>query len=231
MFGAAFISVILSWSIQPARDSAVIRAAASFCIDEFETLQLPMFPLPGWEVRAREEATDQWTASRESLLAGSEPHELLVALRDTAEQGRFFEGVDDGLLGFAEIGLLPAPPEKAATDGDQSSAAVASSSAEPPLFPYLANLAVKPGARRLGLGQELVEATERTAAEMGYDRLYIKVDRQNFDARRLYDRLGYRLVYLQPRTDPRKGPTGANLFLRKDGVVSDARTNEVEQSV
>ena len=29
-------------------------------------------------------------------------------------------------------------------------------------------------------------------------------------------RLGYRIVYLQPRTDPRKGPLGANLFLRKD---------------
>jgi len=43
-----------------------------------------------------------------------------------------------------------------------------------------------------------------------------QVDRQNFDARRVYDRLGYRIVYLQPRTDPRKGPLGANLFLRKD---------------
>ena len=32
----------------------------------------------------------------------------------------------------------------------------------------------------------------------------------------MYCRLGYRIVYLQPRTDPRKGPLGANLFLRKD---------------
>ena len=28
-------------------------------------------------------------------------------------------------------------------------------------------------------------------------------------------RLGYRIVYLQPRTDPRKGPLGSILFLRK----------------
>ena len=76
------------------------------------------------------------------------------------------------------------------------------------------------GARRLGLGKELVLATERKAAELGFDRMYIKVDRQNFDARRVYDRLGFRVVYLQPLTDPRKGPTGANLFLRKDGLLS-----------
>ena len=69
------------------------------------------------------------------------------------------------------------------------------------------------------LGRELVLATERAAVEMGHDRLYIKVDRQNFEARRLYDRLGYQLVYLQPRLDPRKGPPGANLFLRKDGLA------------
>ena len=64
-------------------------------------------------------------------------------------------------------------------------------------------------------------ATERAAAAGGHERMYIKVDRQNFEARRLYDRLGYRLVYLQPRTDPRKGPLGANLFLRKDGLQED----------
>ena len=76
-------------------------------------------------------------------------------------------------------------------------------------------------------------ATERKAAELGYERMYIKVDRQNFDARRVYDRLGYRIVYLQPRTDPRKGPPGANLFLRKDAkdgsFVVQAAAGDEEQ--
>ena len=105
-----------------------------------------------------------------------------------------------------------------------SGASVPADGAKQPaaLFPYLANLAVKAGARRLGIGRELVLTIERTAAESGFDRMYIKVDRQNFEARRLYDRLGYRLVYLQPRTDPRKGPLGANLFLRKDGLLVQA---------
>ena len=40
----------------------------------------------------------------------------------------------------------------------------------------------KTGARGLGLGKDLVLASERVAAEWGYDRMYIKVDRQNFVA-------------------------------------------------
>ena len=228
-----------SWLIQPAVDTVSIRAAAGLCIDEFETLELPLLPYPGWKKNARDKAIDEWSASREKLLKSATPHALLVALRNEAESGRYFEGVDDSLLGFAEVGLLPAPPETKKSSGDAAAAAAGESddgtenaaaavatatateaaAATPALFPYLANLAVKAGARRLGLGRELVLATERAAVEMGHDRLYIKVDRQNFEARRLYDRLGYQLVYLQPRLDPRKGPPGANLFLRKDGLA------------
>ena len=201
-----------AWSVQPASHEH-IRAAAALCIDEFETLEVPFFPLPGWREQARDDAIEKWSASREKLLLGEEAHALLVALRDESDSGRYFEGVSDSLLGFAELGLLPAPPERPPDGSEAPAPAVATA---PALYPYLANLAVKTGARRLGLGEALVAATEREAAERGYDRMYIKVDRQNFDARRLYDRLSYRLVYLQPRTDPRKGPTGANLFLRKD---------------
>ena len=212
-----------AWVVQPAGPADIKRAAAA-SIDEFEKLPQPFLPFPGWQEKAREDAISQWSASREALLADSMPHALLVALRNEDEAGRYFEGVDDGLLGFAELGLLPAPPEKkpeeetAAVTAAEAAAATAAAKSDPELFPYLANLAVKSGARRLGLGKELVVATERKAVELGFDRMYIKVDRQNFDARRLYDKLGYQLVYLQPRTDPRKGPPGANLFLRKDGL-------------
>ena len=122
------------------------------------------------------------------------------------------------MLGFAELGLLPAPPEPKEQADDASEAA---EGAEAKLFPYLANLAVQAGARRLGLGKALVVASERQAAEFGFDRMYIKVERGNLDARRLYDKLGYRMVYLQPAGwTPQTGPTDTNLFLRKDGIGS-----------
>ena len=81
---------------------------------------------------------------------------------------------------------------------------------------YLANLAVKAGARRLGLGQQLVDATEGVAVDLGFERMYIKVDRQNFDARRLYDKAGFRLVYMQNRRPDKTNKQAQFLFLRKD---------------
>ena len=63
----------------------------------------------------------------------------------------------------------------------------------------------------------VLTATEQQAVEYGFDRMYIKVERENYAARRLYDQLGYRLVYLQPAGwTPKEGATDTRLFLRKD---------------
>ena len=226
MLSLLIVSPVGAWKISPA-STPQVRAAAELCIDEFEldTLQMPLLAFPGWKEKARTEAISKWSESRQTLLAGSEPHALLVAMRNEEEAGRFFEGVEDGLLGFAELGLLPAPPEKkpeaeaAETETETAAAAAAAETAAPgappALFPYLANLAVRAGARRLGLGKALVEATEATARELGYERMYIKVDRQNFDARRLYDRMGYELVFMQNRMPDKTNRQAQFLFLRK----------------
>ena len=97
-----------AWSIQPAVDPSHVRAAAAVCIDEFETLAMPLLAFPGWQNKAREAAITKWTESRKALLSGDEPHVLLVAVRNEEEQGRYFEGIDDSLLGFAELKPLPA---------------------------------------------------------------------------------------------------------------------------
>ena len=112
MLVAALTFGTAGWTIQPATDTATVRSVAGLSIDQFEKLPLPLLPLPGWEERARTAAISEWTASRQVMLGGSQPHALLVASHE-AEQGRYFEGVDDSLLGFAELGLLPAPPEDA----------------------------------------------------------------------------------------------------------------------
>ena len=211
MLVAALLASLPAWSVRTADISGDMRSVACLCIDEFESLPLPLLPFPGWKEKAREEAVSKWITSRQALLSGSQPHALLVAMRNQAEAGRYFEGVDDGLLGFAEVGLLPAPPEKT-EQGHEAPVAPAS----PELYPYLANLAVKAGARRLGLGKALVVSSEGKATELGYSRMYIKVDRDNFDARRLYDRNGYKLVYMQNRMPDRTNKQTQFLFLRKD---------------
>ena len=47
---------ISACSIQNAGVGADLRAVAALCIDEFETLEMPLLAFPGWEKRAREEA-------------------------------------------------------------------------------------------------------------------------------------------------------------------------------
>jgi len=217
------VSASSAWIVARLSSPDALRQVAALCVDEFEEIPLPFLPFPGWQERAREDLINKWSASREQLLADKEqPHALLVAIRNEAEAGRYYEGVDGDLLGFAELGVLPAPPERsqdsAGSDDPVSLAgtdAATVSAPDPGLHPYLANLAVKTGVRRMGLGRELVHATERAAVELGYDRLYIKVDRQNFSARRLYDAMGYRLVYMQRKVENGKGVTN-NLFMRKD---------------
>ena len=116
-------------------------------------------------------------------------------------------GGSGDMLGCVECGLLPRPPRKKSPEEAESGADNAEEQSD---VPYLANLVVAPKGRRQGLGQQLVTATEECARSWGYSELCIKVDRQNFDARRLYDRMGYQLVYLQPTSK------GAWIFLQRD---------------
>ena len=83
------------------------------------------------------------------------------------DSGRYFEGVEDALLGFAGGAAAAAGKSlgrrrnSVATAAEYAAAAAAKeAAANPELYPYLANLAVRSGARRIGLGKALVEATE-----------------------------------------------------------------------
>lgn len=61
--------------------------------------------------------------------------------------------------------------------------------------PYLANLSVRPGARRQGIGRALVQACEEMVQKWGYDELILQVEDANEDARRLYRQLGFEDLY------------------------------------
>ncbi len=199
-----------SWVLQPATGTA-IRAAAELCVDEFERSRMAM-PL-----LQRTPAVSKWVEGREALLTGPRPHALIVARRD--------DSAADDLVGCVELGLLPPPPEKDL--GSAKGAALLDAAASPPppasaggeeaaCYPYLANLAVVAAERGAGLGRELCVEAERCALDWGFDRMFIKVERSNFGARRLYDRLGYRLVFLQAVPADWNDRQETLLFLRKD---------------
>ena len=69
----------------------------------------------------------------------------------------------------------------------------------PPDEPYIANVAVAAAARRQGVGRALIDEAERRVCEAGYARLFVKVDRSNFEARRLYDRAGFKIAFVRTK--------------------------------
>jgi ribosomal protein S18 acetylase RimI-like enzyme len=68
-----------------------------------------------------------------------------------------------------------------------------------PRAPYLANLAVHPDYRRQGLAQQLLTACETIACSWGRPRLYLHVAGDNFQALKLYRKLGY--AQAEPQAD------------------------------
>lgn len=68
-------------------------------------------------------------------------------------------------------------------------------------------LAVRPEARRAGLGARLVRATLERASRLGARRMILEVAEDNTAARVLYDRLGFRPAGRRPRYYAR--PNGA----------------------
>lgn len=80
---------------------------------------------------------------------------------------------------------------------------------------YLSNLAVRTECRRQGAAKRLLTACEQIALEWGFQDLYLHVLEDNYQARRLYLKVGYRLH----RADPGWGSLllgqPRRLFLRK----------------
>jgi len=64
--------------------------------------------------------------------------------------------------------------------------------------PEIQDVFVRPDARRLGIATVLIEAIERGAVRRGHTRLSLGYGIANEDARRLYERLGYRNAGLEP---------------------------------
>lgn len=60
-------------------------------------------------------------------------------------------------------------------------------------YPYLSNLAVSHSSRRCGVAAKLLQNCERVALSWGCQDLYLHVLENNYQARQLYFKLGYRL--------------------------------------
>ena len=177
------------------------RPAAAMCVDAFHDMSGPFGRLK------RSGAVDDWErALRSRCNSASSDNVLLTAMAEDA--------ADAELLGCVECGLLPPPPERRDPEAPPPPSNGENRQQKPDV-PYLANIVVAPSARRQGVGERLVVETEKLAQSWGFGELCIKVDRSNFNARRLYDRLGYEFAYLQTSKPDWNNKQTQFLFLRK----------------
>ncbi|RMF50988.1 MAG: GNAT family N-acetyltransferase [Anaerolineae bacterium] len=63
---------------------------------------------------------------------------------------------------------------------------------------YVYSFRVKPAYRNRGIGTRLMQTVETDLKKRGFTRVTLNVARDNPDARRLYERLGYRVVGSDP---------------------------------
>ena len=63
---------------------------------------------------------------------------------------------------------------------------------------YIFGFRVKPAYRGFGLGERMLDIIERDLLNRNYRWVTLNVGRQNQDARRFYERLGYRVVAKEP---------------------------------
>jgi ribosomal protein S18 acetylase RimI-like enzyme len=59
---------------------------------------------------------------------------------------------------------------------------------------YIYGFRVRPAYRNLGVGSRLLDIAEHDLIERGFHWVVLNVGRENSDARRLYERRGYRVI-------------------------------------
>jgi ribosomal protein S18 acetylase RimI-like enzyme len=108
-------------------------------------------------------------------LASPAPHHICLVAVDTSTGG------GNNLVGTVELGVRFS---NSWTQAGRS-------------FPYLSNLAVRPQYRRHGVASELLKACEKFSQEWGFQDLYLHVLDNNYQARQLYFKLGYRVYKVE----------------------------------
>lgn len=98
-----------------------------------------------------------------------------------------------------------------------------------PLMPLMSNLAVSKQYRRLGIAEKLVQEVERIVRyEWGYDACYLYVEKRNKSAVKLYQKLGYKKVWvdkeattLLPSTDGQLQTSSTTILCMKKRLSSN----------
>ncbi len=121
-------------------------------------------------------------------LCSTSPHHICLVVVDAAAKATtdiYSYGNTAKVTGTVEMAVRYIPPGTS----DRSNDAHCHSCR----YPYLSNLAVHPHYRRRGVAGQLLLSCEQIACSWGFNQLYLHVLENNYQARQLYFKLGYRL--------------------------------------
>ena len=94
--------------------------------------------------------------------------------------------------------------------------------------PYLSDLGVSTIHRRKGIGVMLVQACEQWTHKRGYDKLYLKVEKENASAYGLYRSMGYRKTKIPWGNDTTEGGKWGDTLLMDKSII-DGRKRQKKQ--
>jgi GNAT superfamily N-acetyltransferase len=117
---------------------------------------------------------------------------------------------DVGILGCAGLEI---------TDISMSKPGQVFQDQETARVPLMSNVAVSIQFRRKGIAELLVSEIERVAFEWGHDNCYLYVDKENFPAVKLYEKLGYRKVWIDTDGKTQFPTANGNFQSRTTSIV------------
>jgi GNAT superfamily N-acetyltransferase len=185
------------------RDSMnVLKKASEFFVDAWWTDKVGgMFKPRQRESLERSQFMDfrgRYAGSSKSSVGGLPEAELILC-----------QTQDAGILGCAGLEITDIPmqiPGQAVQEQETTR------------VPVMSNVAVSRHFRRKGIAELLVSEIERVAFEWGYDNCYLYVDKENVPAVKLYQKLGYRKVWVD--TDGKtQFPTANGNFQSKPTTI------------
>ena len=169
------LSIAFANALSAPSESCKLRQMLPRDVDQVASLCVEAFvPLDWWQVVEKSGAVGDYRRKLGGRMMSPEPGHAMVV----AEQ-------QERVVGFVEIGLLPAPPGSRWREDVSSDATV-------PEVPYLGNLVVAPALRRRGVAKSLVRFAEAWAQRrLTQDALCAVVECDNADAQKFYGSLGY----------------------------------------
>lgn len=143
----------------------------------------------------------------------------MVIVNDDDKTIDNYSDINDGIVAFMEVGMLPSPiPIIKEWQGNSVETFED--------VPYIGNLIVSPGCRRRGIANKLIRIALKVTEKWNFEYLYLAVDIDNIEALNLYAKVGFEVILDERDLISRSITRTARLYMRKAASISPSLSPE-----